>query len=117
MKLKGVNPIAQHIEKAVLGLTALALLVVISLQFVGQPNLVDTGSRKVSPDQIYNQLASSASALPSQITDQSPALPNIAPVDLVARYNKAFDSTSGSHPALGPPRRRRQHRLDPWNKV
>jgi len=103
MKLKGVNPIAQHIEKIVLGLTALALLAVISLQFVSQSNQVDTGSRKVSPDQIYNELASSATALQSQITDQSPTLPDITPVDLVSRYNKAFDSNSGSITQLSAP--------------
>lgn len=100
MKLKGVNPIAQHIEKIVLGITALALLGVISMQFVSQPNKVDTGTRKVSPDQIYNELASSASALQSQITDQSPSLPIIAPVDLVARYNKAFEANTGSFTQL-----------------
>ena len=96
MKLKGVNPIAQHIEKIVLGLTTIIFLAVISLQFVSQPNKVDTGTRKVAPDQIYNELASSANALQSQISDLSPALPDVKPVDLLATYNNAFDANENA---------------------
>ncbi len=105
MKLKGVNPIAQHIEKAVLGITAIALLLVISMQFVTDPNQVKvgTGSRTVSPDQIYTELASKANALQSQISDQSPALPDIQPVDLVARYEAAFKSSDTAQTNLTAP--------------
>jgi hypothetical protein len=77
MKLKGVNPIAQHIEKVVLGLTVLIFLAVISMQFVTSPNNVKAGSRDVAPDQIYNELASTANALQSQISDTSPSLPQV----------------------------------------
>jgi len=96
MKLKGVNPIAQHIEKAVLGLTALVFLAVISMQFVVEPNKVSTGNREVSPDQIYNDLASTANALQSQISDLSPGLPEVQPVDLLSRYNNAFTTDNQS---------------------
>jgi len=96
MKLKGVNPIVQHIEKLVLGLTALALLAVISMQFVSQSNQIDTGTRKVNPDQIYNELESKANALQSQLSDQSPSLPDIQPVNLVESYNRAFESSGDS---------------------
>ncbi len=96
MKLKGVNPIAQHIEKAVLGLTVVIFLGVISMQFVTEPNKVAIdSSRSVSPDQIYNELESKANALQSQISDLSPALPDVQPVNLVERYNKAFKASSG----------------------
>lgn len=94
MKLKGVNPIAQHIEKAVLGLTVLIFLAVISMQFVTSPNNVKAGSREVAPDQIYNELASTASALQSQISDSSPSLPEVQPVALLDRYNNAFASSN-----------------------
>jgi len=101
MKLKGVNPIAQHIEKAVLGLTVVIFLGVISMQFVVEPNKVEVdSSRSVSPDQIYNELESKAKALQSQISDLSPALPEVQPVNLVERYNKAFDTSSDQTPQL-----------------
>ncbi|MBL4809794.1 MAG: hypothetical protein JKY43_07025 [Phycisphaerales bacterium] len=96
MKLKGVNPIAQHIEKAVLGLTVVIFLGVISMQFVTEPNKVKiNSSRSVSPDQIYNELESKANALQSQISDLTPALPDVEPVNLLQRYNKAFEANSG----------------------
>lgn len=100
MKLKGVNPVIQHIEKVVLGLAVLVFLAVISLQFVGQPNTVKVDSREVAPDQIYNELADTARSLQSQISDRSPSLPEVKPVDLVARYNQAFDSSADSTPKL-----------------
>lgn len=100
MKLKGVNPVIQHIEKVVLGLAVLIFLAVISLQFVGQSNTVKVDSREVAPDQIYNELAATARSLQSQISDRSPALPEVKPVDLVARYNQAFESSADSTPKL-----------------
>ncbi|MGJ8637285.1 MAG: hypothetical protein ACSHX5_10605 [Phycisphaerales bacterium] len=100
MKLKGVNPFIQHIEKIVLGIAVLIFLGVISLQFVSQPNTVKVDSREVAPDQIYNELADTARSLQSQISDRSPSLPEVKPVDLVARYNQAFDSDADSTPKL-----------------
>jgi hypothetical protein len=100
MKLKGVNPIAQHIEKVVLGLTVLIFLAVISMQFVTSPNNVKAGSREVAPNQIYNELASTANALQSQITDSSPSLPEVQPVALLDRYNSAFASSADNARSL-----------------
>ncbi|MFK7759719.1 MAG: hypothetical protein AB8C13_07220 [Phycisphaerales bacterium] len=96
MKLKGVNPIVQHIEKIVLGITVLIFLAVISMQFVTQPNLVQAGSREVAPDQIYNELASTATALQSQITDTSPALPDVSAINMTKVMDDALEQSSGS---------------------
>ncbi len=95
MKLKGVNPLEQHIEKIVLGIVLVLFLVVLSMQFVTRPNDIDVGSRKVSPDQVYTVLEGQAKQLDSQLTDLSPGLPELASVDLVARYNSAFEDASG----------------------
>ena len=103
MKLKGVNPIEQHIEKIVLLVVLVLFLAVLSLQFVGRPNDVDVGSRKVAPDQVYAVLEGQANQLQSQLSDLSPALPEIQSVDLVARYNDAFESASGGSLALSSP--------------
>jgi len=103
MKLKGVNPIEQHIEKIVLLVVLILFLAVLSLQFVGRPNDVDVGSRKVAPDQVFAVLEGQANQLQSQLSDLSPALPEIQSVDLVARYNDAFESASGGSLALSSP--------------
>lgn len=96
MKLKGVNPIEQHIEKIVLAVVLILLLAVLSMQFVLRPNDIEVSStRTVSPDQVYTVLESQANQLQSQLSDQSPALPELQPVDLVERYNNAFENSSG----------------------
>ena len=85
MKLKGVNPIEQHIEKIVLAIVLVILLAVLSMQFVLRPNDVDVGNRTVSPDQVYTVLESQANQLKSQISDLNPQLPELKSVDLVER--------------------------------
>ncbi|MGV6814199.1 MAG: hypothetical protein ACWA5W_04215 [Phycisphaerales bacterium] len=103
MKLKGVNPFEQHIEKIVLGIMFLLLLAVLSIQFVTRPNDIDVGGRTVPPDQVYSVLEDKANQLQSQMADQNPVLPQIAQVDLVERYNEAFANASGSQLALSAP--------------
>jgi hypothetical protein len=96
MKLKGVNPIEQHIEKIVLAVVLILLLAVLSMQFVLRPNDIEVSStRSVSPDQVYTVLESQANQLESQLSDQNPELPELQPVDLVVRYNEAFENSSG----------------------
>ncbi len=100
MKLKGVNPFERHIEKIVLGLVLVILLGVIAMQFVTQPNAVKDGGRTITPDQVYMALAPQANQLQSQLTDQNPGLPAVESVDLVARYNQAFDSAGAGREQL-----------------
>ncbi len=95
MKLKGVNPLEQHVEKIVLVLVVVILLGVIAMQFVTQPNTIEVGSRRVTPDAIYQVLGEQARSLESQISDTSPRLPDVQDVDLVARYDSAFRSDEG----------------------
>lgn len=100
MKLKGVNPFQQHIEKIVLGLVLVILLGVIALQFVTTPNNIEDGGRSIAPAQVYTSLESQANQLQSQITDLNPALPDVKPVDLVQRYNNAFENAGSTRLAL-----------------
>ncbi|MEM9373032.1 MAG: hypothetical protein AAGA55_05255 [Planctomycetota bacterium] len=90
MKLKGINPIEQHIEKLVLVAMALVLLVVLAMQFLLQPNQVDAGGRKIPPQDIYKTLESQATSLDAQLKDLNPALPDVPEMDLVDRYDSAF---------------------------
>ncbi len=93
MKLKGVNPFEQHVEKIVLVVVVFVLLGVIAMQFVTQPNTIEVGSREVAPDAIYQVLGEQARSLESQISDTSPRLPDVKDVDLVARYDSAFEAS------------------------
>lgn len=96
MKLKGVNPIEQHIEKIVLVLVLVMLLGVLAMQFVMRPNDIEvTSTRKVSPDKVYTVLEDQANLITSQLSDLSPSLPQLKQVDLVSRYNQAFENATG----------------------
>jgi len=103
MKLKGVNPIEQHIEKIVLGVVFLILLGVVAMQFVTTPNHIEDAGRTIAPAQVFTALESQANQLQSQITDLNPALPEVKPVDLVERYNNAFANAGADRLALSSP--------------
>lgn len=107
MKVKGINPIEQHVEKIVLGVVALVLLAVLALQFLTQPNSVDVGGRTVPPQNVYVELERQAETLDSQLRDANPALPAVQPTNLVERYDQAFARTDNTpvrlSAALGAP--------------
>jgi len=90
MKLKGINPIEQHIEKVVLAVMALVLLGVLAMQFLVQPNQVDANGRPIPPQDIYKTLENQATSLDAQLKDLNPALPEVPEMDLVERYDSAF---------------------------
>lgn len=100
MKVKGINPLEQHFEKLVLAIACVVLLGVLALQFVGTPNTVESNGRTVTPDKVYLALADQANSVQSQITDSSPALPDVDDVNLLARYDAALasDTTQRSLP-------------------
>ncbi len=103
MKVKGMNPIEQHVEKIVLGVVAVVLLAVLAMQILGQPNQVDVGRAKVPPQNVFVELQRQAETLDSQIKDASPALPAVRPTDLVQRYDQARGQASGAALALSAP--------------
>ena len=103
MKVKGINPIEQHVEKIVLGLVFLALLGVLALQFLTQPNRVQAGNRAVPPQDVFVVLQRQAESIDSPIKDGSPALPPVQETDLVQRYDRAFDEAAAGPVRLAAP--------------
>ena len=91
MKIKGVHPFEQHFEKGVLALAAIGFLAVVAIQFVSTPNNIEANGREVPPDQVYTEVAEQANRIQSQISDQSPDLPEVGEVDLLARFETALD--------------------------
>ena len=67
-----VNPIERHVEKAVLGLTGLALAAVIALYLVTSPNQIELGQEKVSPSTIDGKVAKKAADVVGRIRAADP---------------------------------------------
>lgn len=87
MKLKGINPIEQHVEKIVLGVFALILLGVFAWQFVGNPNAVQVGQQTVSPDKAPDIVRDMARQVKGKL--ESGTAPTIPPQPSVLAEVKA----------------------------
>jgi len=90
MKLKGVSFIEQHVEKLVLGAVTLVLVVVLALQFVGEPNAVEvTGAQRVPPARAFERATEDANRLASALRAENPQRPEVERVSLLQRYESA----------------------------
>ncbi len=67
-----VNPLERHVEKAVLGLTGLALVAVIALYLVTSPNQIELGQEKVSPSTIDGKVAQKATDVVARLRSAQP---------------------------------------------
>ncbi|MFN9970643.1 MAG: hypothetical protein ACK58T_12155, partial [Phycisphaerae bacterium] len=67
MKLKGINPIEQHLEKAVVGVTGLVFLGVIAQQFLTQPNQVTVGNATLPPERAFEPVKQAADTLKGRL--------------------------------------------------
>lgn len=108
MKLKGINPIEQHVEKIVVVLAGIVLLAVIAQQFLTNPNEVKIGSDTVSAPRAYEPVKRAATALKSKLDASTPPLPDgfdSAGKDMKSEFEKLVKgsiSPRKSLPALGP---------------
>jgi hypothetical protein len=93
MKLKGINPIEQHVEKIVLGLVALVFVGVLTVQFLFAPNEVDYDGQKVAPNQVLSRLGEKAKGVLAAMDDPDPALPEVSTPDLLASYEARLADT------------------------
>ena len=87
-----VNPIERHVEKAVLGLTGLALVAVIALCVVTSPNQIELGQEKVSPSTIDGKVAQKAADVVGKLRAASPKTSTPPPL---------FDDFAGTLQPLG----------------
>ncbi|KAA0215068.1 MAG: hypothetical protein DYG94_03515 [Leptolyngbya sp. PLA3] len=106
MRLKGISVFEQHIEKVVLAVMVCVLLGVVSMQFLYQPNMIDTGGRKVPPQAVFGELRKEVDRLRAEVNDGAPPLPEVVTPDLRGAYQQAI-SQQGSVPeeldiAFGP---------------
>jgi hypothetical protein len=108
MKLKGVNPFEQHVEKIVLVSVSAVLLVVVALQFLVAPNQIKIqgSSATVEPGPAFRDVEQKAKAL-SAIMERSEltgVLPAEQQYDLVNQLRKVREApiAPARIAALGP---------------
>lgn len=101
MKVKGINPVEQHVEKIVLAVVAVVLLAVIAMQFLTSPNAVEVAANdERPPDQIYTVLQDRANRLRGQMEDPSPTLPEVNRADLLGLYEAGAGKAVAPAPTL-----------------
>lgn len=86
MKLKGINPFEQYVDKALFGLVGVSLLGVLAWQFVGPGNQIDVAGAKVDPDKAYNPVKTQAIAIQAKVNSQAPELPAPPRADVLKRF-------------------------------
>lgn len=104
MKLKGINPIEQHVEKVVIVLAMLVLLAVIAQQFLTSPNDVKIGSDTVPPAQAYEPVKKAAQVLKGKLESQEPPLPpdfGAAGKDMKSEFDKLVKGGIAPRPVIG----------------
>lgn len=105
MKLKGINPVEQHVEKIVLGVVALVLLGVLTLQFAIPPKGVMVDNQEVPPEKALDPVLAQARRMLAKMNDPEPSLPDVSQQDIISLYtSKVTQATVPSErfAALGP---------------
>ena len=69
MKTKGISFWEQNIERIVLAVAALVCLVLVAMQFLGEPNAVQVAGRSVSPGQVDEELISKAKEMEGKLDE------------------------------------------------
>lgn len=107
MKLKGINPFEQHVEKLVVGVAGAAALGVVALQFLYQPNMVQVGKgQPVRPAEAFAPVEAAAEALQGKLNSTVSSFPEVPKMALVDRLSAGFAASGGPKPraiALGNP--------------
>ena len=107
MKLKGINPAEQHIEKIVLGSLGVVLLGVLTLQFAFPPPGVTVANQEVKPDKAYEPVQAEAIRTLAAMNNTEPQLPDVSAQALAAAYQNALNARTVPNErmaALGPAR-------------
>ncbi len=109
MKLKGINPIEQHVEKIVLAGASAVTLLVVAMQFTTQPNMVqpDPKGGKLPPAKAFTPAVEQAQRLQAQLKPVSePPLPEAPKLTLIQDFKAGSEKPlleSGAQVALGVP--------------
>lgn len=101
MKLKGINPFEQHVEKIVLGAASAVLLGAVAWQFLGNPNAVTVGSETLPPQNAFQPAERAAQGAMTRMQSQSPELPEVgAQADFLAMFQTKLERGVSPRPRL-----------------
>jgi hypothetical protein len=106
MKVKGINPLEQNVEKIVLGVAGLALVGVVAMQLLGDSTVEVKSGQRVPLDRAYQPVKDEANAVLAQMTEAEPDLPEVPVIDLMGQYTEQATRPVAVRPrivALGPP--------------
>lgn len=106
MGLKGINPFEQHIEKAVVGISGAALLVVLAMQFMGGASAVKVGKGPpVPPADAYKPVEQEAERIAARLETGEPELPEAPKTEILSLFESRLTgpvAPRGQIVALGP---------------
>jgi hypothetical protein len=88
MRLKGINPFEQHVEKIVAGVFGLALLAVLAMQFLSKPALVKVGNAEVPPADAYIKMAQLAKSVDERIKRTPQDLEGLSPAPITKQFDQ-----------------------------
>ena len=103
MRLKGINPFEQHVEKIVAGLFALVLLAVLALQFLTADPTVKVGNQDRTLTTAYEPIKSEAARVKKQLEAPDPADMPPGPESVVknfANFDAALHAPVAPAPTL-----------------
>jgi hypothetical protein len=87
MKLKGVNPLEQHIEKIVVVLVAAIFLIVLAAQFLREPNQVRIGNHPpVPPGDAFHRVKDRAETLRERMRTTNVELPEVPSLNIAEQF-------------------------------
>lgn len=106
MKMKGVNPVEQHLEKAVVGLLLVVVLGVVAGAFLFGGSTVKVGrATDLPPGEAFVPVEAAARDLARKLATEAPELPQAPTLSLATRLGAGFgadQSIKGVHAAMGP---------------
>ena len=103
MKLKGINPFEQHVEKIVVGTVGLGLLGIVGWQFLSQ-NTITVGKDQVPISDAYKPVESAAAELQRKSESSNPTMftaPDLTPLTKFPELFSKPVASTGTLPAMG----------------
>jgi hypothetical protein len=88
MPTKKMNPVEEHFEKGILGITVLVLLYIFVAYLISSPTSIELGTRSVRPGQAYEYLKDQAEQLDQKAKQQESQWPDITVAQKANKENK-----------------------------
>jgi len=103
MKLKGINPLEQHVEKIVLVAATAVFLGVLAFQFLVQPNQVEVvAGQRVPPQRAFDPVEDLAEEVDAGVNAVGVELTPPEPIDLPSRFAQRLETSAVDQLSIRP---------------